>query len=206
VGQWAISIQDKLYGWELIGRTSALNHRRLSLGIGVWGFSSAYGPDKERAMNLRKSNSLITSAIVVASLALGGTAFAADAHVPAKAKTAHARVAHPHVATRAAAARHYAVVRQPADLGGFIESFFGGALGVKAARGGTYEASPSYDTSTTVDTSSAAADAQAASDAEVQAIQQMNDENALNASMAAAEQQNDAANAATLQTEINAGM
>jgi len=34
----------------------------------------------------------------------------------------------------------------------------------------------------------------------------MNDENALNASMQAAEQQNDAANAATLQTEINAGM
>ncbi len=32
----------------------------------------------------------------------------------------------------------------------------------------------------------------------------MNDENALNASMAAAEAQNDAANAATLQTEINA--
>ena len=34
----------------------------------------------------------------------------------------------------------------------------------------------------------------------------MNDTNALNASMAAAEQENDAANAATLQTEINAGM
>lgn len=45
---------------------------------------------------------------------------------------------------------------------------------------------------------------QASVDAEVQAIQQMNDENALNASMQAAEQQNDAANAATLQTEINA--
>ena len=33
----------------------------------------------------------------------------------------------------------------------------------------------------------------------------MNDTNAMNASMAAAEQQNDAANAAALQTEINAG-
>ena len=41
---------------------------------------------------------------------------------------------------------------------------------------------------------------------ENQAIQEMNDINALNASMAAAEQENDAANAATLQTEINAGM
>lgn len=52
--------------------------------------------------------------------------------------------------------------------------------------------------------SSSAGDSQAASDAENQAIQSMNDENALNASMAAAEAQNDAANAATLQTEINA--
>jgi hypothetical protein len=33
----------------------------------------------------------------------------------------------------------------------------------------------------------------------------LNDEMALTASMAAAEQQNDAANAAALQTEINAG-
>jgi hypothetical protein len=41
-------------------------------------------------------------------------------------------------------------------------------------------------------------------DAENQAIQSMNDTNALNASMAAAETQNDASNAATLQTEINA--
>jgi hypothetical protein len=163
-------------------------------------------------MNLLKTNSLIPSAIIVASLALSGSAFAADAHVPAAAKAAPAaharvatRVAHPHVATRAAARRHYAVARQP-DLGSFIASFFGGALGVQAARGGTYEASPSYDTSPTVDISSASTDAQVASDAEVQAMQQMNDENALNASVAAAERQNDAANAAALQTEINAGM
>ncbi len=106
------------------------------------------------------------------------------------------------------AQRHYAVVRRPdlgqPDLGSFFASFFG--LGVQSARGGDYEASPSFDASPPVDTSSASTDAQAASDAEVQAIQQLNDENALNASMAAAEQQNDAANAATLQTEINAGM
>jgi len=37
-----------------------------------------------------------------------------------------------------------------------------------------------------------------------QIIQSMNDTNAMNVSMTVAEQQNDAANAATLQTEINA--
>ena len=70
--------------------------------------------------------------------------------------------------------------------------------------GGSYDySSPSYDNSATIATGN---DAQAASDAENQAIQQMNDTNALTASMAAAEEQNDEANAATLQTEINAGM
>jgi hypothetical protein len=70
--------------------------------------------------------------------------------------------------------------------------------------GGSYDySSPSYDNSAPIATSN---DAQAASDAENQAIQQMNDTNALTASMAAAEEQNDEANAATLQTEINAGM
>jgi hypothetical protein len=72
------------------------------------------------------------------------------------------------------------------------------ASSVASCRNNTAGTSP-------IDTSSAATDAQAASDQEVQQIQQMNDESALNASMAAAEQQNDAANAATLQTEINAG-
>jgi hypothetical protein len=94
------------------------------------------------------------------------------------------------------------------DLGQFIAGFFGGAMPQQYAnrRGSDrYVSSPSYDNSPTIDTSSAGTDAQAASDQEVQQIQQMNDESALNASMAAAEQQNDAANAATLQTEINAG-
>jgi hypothetical protein len=54
--------------------------------------------------------------------------------------------------------------------------------------------------------SSAANDSLAASEQEDQEIQSTNDTNALNAPMAAAEEQNDAANAATLQTEINAGM
>ena len=70
--------------------------------------------------------------------------------------------------------------------------------------GGSYDySSPSFDNSAPIATGN---DAQAASDAENQAIQQMNDTNALTASMAAAEEQNDEANAATLQTEINAGM
>jgi hypothetical protein len=69
--------------------------------------------------------------------------------------------------------------------------------------GGSYAySSPSYDNSAPIATGN---DAQAAADAEKQAIQQMNDTNAMTASMAAAEAQNDAANAATLQTEINAG-
>ncbi len=102
------------------------------------------------------------------------------------------------------------------DVAQFIRGMLGGgpvpyANIVRDVRGmggtGTYAgsdwSSPTYDTSVTTP---GADDAQAAADAENQAIQQMNDTNALNASMAAAEQQNDAANAATLQTEINAGM
>jgi hypothetical protein len=104
------------------------------------------------------------------------------------------------------------------DIGQFIQGMLGGGpvpyanlirdvQRMPASRGSSGSSySPSYDNSPTVDTSSAASDSQPASDAENQAIQQMNDTNALNASMAAAEQENDAANAATLQTEINAGM
>ncbi len=99
-----------------------------------------------------------------------------------------------------------------ADIGQFIQGMLSGDPGpyanlIRDAQ--RMHGSPgSYDfSSSTYDTSPAAAsEAQAGSDAENRAIQQMNDTNALTASMAAAEQQNDAANAATLQTEINAGM
>jgi hypothetical protein len=141
--------------------------------------------------------SLVTTAILVASLALGGNA-AMAANLPA-----HKYVrANPH--THAVAPRQF-----NADIGQFVQSMFGGAP-VRYSRvardtrraapsySGYSDWTPSYDSSPTVDTS--AADA-AASDA---AIQALNDENALNASIAAAEAQNDAANAATLQTEINA--
>jgi hypothetical protein len=58
-------------------------------------------------------------------------------------------------------------------------------------------------TSTPIDND--ASDAAAAAAAAVSG-QNLNDSMALTASMAAAEQQNDAANAAALRTEINAGM
>jgi hypothetical protein len=107
----------------------------------------------------------------------------------------------------------------PRTQAGFdVAQFVGGVLGgtvpyanlVREARqvrgsAGTYE-SPDLSFSTAADTPVVGNDAQLASDAENQAIQQMNDTNALTASMAAAEEENDEANAATLQTEINAGM
>jgi hypothetical protein len=111
-------------------------------------------------------------------------------------------------ATRVAARYRQPPVTGNNDLGQFIAGFFGGVMPQQYAhrRGSDrYVSSPSYDNSPTIDTSSAGTDAQAASDQEAQQIQQSNDESALNASMAAAEQQNEAANAATLQTEINAG-
>jgi hypothetical protein len=144
--------------------------------------------------------SFITGGLLVASLALIGTT-AMAATLPA----------HKH----APVVRHI-VQRLPqgqanGDIGQFFQSIFGGQpmqysrLTARASRQsqGSY-GSPSYDSSPAVDTSSASTDAQAASDAEVQAIQSMNDENALNASTAAAEAQNEAAQAAAIQTEINA--
>ena len=63
----------------------------------------------------------------------------------------------------------------------------------------SYDSGPS-DTSSSSSSSDSGADASAAA----AAIQASNDENALNASTAAAEQQNEAAQAAATQTEINA--
>jgi hypothetical protein len=156
----------------------------------------------------------ITTAIVAVSFAF--TASAAMAASPANPIPQHAR------AGDAPAAQYVAARRLPprdqlnVDVAQFVRGMLGGgpipyANLVRDARGmrgtGTYAdsdySSPTYDTSVP---DSGAAAAQAASDAENQAIQSMNDTNAMTASMAAAEQQNDAANAATLQTEINAGM
>lgn len=150
--------------------------------------------------------SLITRALLATSLALiASTAMAAN--IPAHKYAPAVR----HIAPRLPRG-------QPnADIGQFIPSMFGGGpvqysglvRDTMKARSsgrssGSYGWSPSYDSSPAIDTSSAASDSQAASDAEAQAIQSMNDTNAMNASVAAAEAANDAANAATLQTEINA--
>jgi hypothetical protein len=145
--------------------------------------------------------SLIARAVLIAALALTGSNAAMAAKTPThKLVRTHAAV---HVAPRLA-------YRQQADIGQFIQSMFGGgwpmqdAMRVRPSRRSGSEDS-SYDSSPAVDTSSSGTDAQVASDAEAQAIQSANDSSALNASVAAAEAQNDAANAATLQTEINAG-
>jgi hypothetical protein len=151
---------------------------------------------------------LIARGVLIASLALtGNVAMAANSH------TYKPTIHRAHAPVRLAMPR----TRPNADLGQFIQSMFGGvfpqysgliqnAMGAPASRrsSGSYDWSPSYDTPSDTSVSSGAADAQAASDAENQAIQSMNDTNALNASMAAAEQENEAANAAALQTEINA--
>jgi len=159
--------------------------------------------------------SLITRAVLIASLASTGNA-AMAANITAHHTTrvvAHARPA-VHAVPR---------TQLNADIGQFIQSMLGGGPvaysklvqdAMKArpssrsqgsSQGSSDWSSPSYDSSPAVDDGSAARESQAASDAENQAIQSMNDTNAMNASMAAAEQQNDAANAAALQTEINAG-
>jgi hypothetical protein len=143
--------------------------------------------------------SLMMTGLLVASLALGGNAAMA-------ANTA----SHKHVNRYAPIATH--ITQRPprdqfgADLGQFLQSMFGGGVPMRYARSHPSSrrsgGADSFDNSPSVDTSST--DAQAASDAEAQAIQSMNDTNAMNASMAAAEAQNEAAQAAAIQTEINA--
>jgi hypothetical protein len=158
--------------------------------------------------------SSITTAIVAGSLLL--TVNAAMAVSPANPIPQHPRApyapAAQYVAARPAPARD----QLNADVAQFIQGMLGGGpipyanlvRDVRAvpASGGSYESTPSSSYDTSIPASSAASDAQAAADEENQTIQQLDDENALNASMAAAEEQNDEANAATLQTEINAGM
>lgn len=171
--------------------------------------TSALQPSKiaiaaERVSRTKSSiKSIVPYSLIIASLVLSGVT-AGEAHAAA----VRAKVVKPaHVVTHVA--RRRAVRAQQVDpVAQFFQGLFGGAPVVRAARGRANEGesvadSPTYDTSPSV---SSGNDVQAASDAEVQAMQQLNDENALNASMQAAEEQNDEANASTLQTEINAGM
>jgi hypothetical protein len=140
--------------------------------------------------------SLIARTVLIAALALTGNA-AMAANTPAH------KLVRMHAAVRVASRLPD---RQQADIGQFIQSMFGGGWPVQYSSrraAGSRDSSPSYDSSPSIDSSGT--DAQVASDAEAQAIQSANDSSALNASVAAAEAQNDAANVATLQTEINAG-
>ena len=158
--------------------------------------------------------SSITTAIVAAAFAF--SASAAMAASPANPIPHHARAPHAVAAQHVAARRLAPRDQLNVDVAQFVRGMLGGGpipyanlvRDVRGMRGtetytGSDYSSPTYDTSVP---DSGAAAAQAASDAENQAIQSMNDTNAMTASMAAAEQQNDAANAAALQTEINAGM
>lgn len=170
-------------------------------------------------MNLLNPKSLIKSA-VASGLIVSSFIFAVNgataANLPITHKPAAVHVQHRTVPTRVAARRFAAPAPYGFDVGQFIAGILGGPLPPQYAQivrnamshrttggGGSYEsgyASPSYSEPTTVDNSAndaaAAAASQAASDASMAAT----------ASAAAAEEENDAANAATTQTEINAGM
>ena len=139
-----------------------------------------------------KSKSLITGGLLVVTLALTGNA-----------ATAANIASHKRVVRHAPAAARMVPPSDPfiAGFGSFMQSMFGGQMPVRYARSQPYRSQASTE-SPTVDTS--ASDAQSSLDAQAQAQQALNDENALNDSTAAAEAQNEAAQAAAIQTEINA--
>jgi len=161
---------------------------------------------------------LITSAIIAASLALAvNSAMAADTYTKTGATAAPA-----HTAVRIAA-RHrypvarYAVARPPVDVARIISSllaspfvapyvaqYAGKIRTTRGSSGGTYEPNdpPTYDTSSPPDTSiQDSLNAQA----EAQSLQQMNDTDAMTASMAAAAAQTAADDAAETQQIMNNG-
>ena len=159
---------------------------------------------------------LITSAMIAASLVLAGNgAMAADTY----AKTgATAAPAHTHVAARHRyPVARYAVARPPADaaqiisrllaspfVAPYVAQYAGKIRTTCGSSGGTYEPydPPTYDTSSAPDTSiQDSLNAQA----EAQSIQEMNDTNAMTASMAAAAAQAAADNAAETQQIMNNG-
>jgi hypothetical protein len=161
---------------------------------------------------------LITSAIIAASLALAGNgAMAADTYAKTRAPAAPAHTA-VHVAARHAyPVARYGVARPPVDVAQIISSllaspfvapyvaqYAGKIRTTRGSSGGTYEPydPPTYDTSSPPDTSiQDSLNAQA----EAQSIQEMNDTNAMTASMAAAAAQAAADNAAETQQIMNNG-
>jgi len=173
-----------------------------------------------------KTTSLISTGLIVASLGLTGNA-AMAANLPVHKAAATTHVVHPRVATHVVARRPGPPAQFGFDVGGFIQAMFGGSLPPQYARivqnavrgaashkyvgsGGSARDTGGYDP--TFDSSSPPvvvdnSQSQAAIDASDQAMQQANQSmQDLDASIAAAEQQNDAANAAMVQMDINAGM
>jgi hypothetical protein len=160
---------------------------------------------------------LITSALIAASLALAGNgAMAADTYAKtgALAVPAHA-AAHVAARHRYPVAR-YAVARPPVDVAQFIGSLlaspwlapyvahYAGRVPITHGSQGTYVPydPPTSDTSSPPDTSiQDSLNAQA----EAQSLQEMNDTNAMTASMAAAAAQTAADDAAETQQIMNNG-
>jgi hypothetical protein len=161
---------------------------------------------------------LITSALILASLALAGNgAMAADTYAKdgtpaARAHTAvHLAARHPYPVAR------YAFARPPVDVGQiisrllaspfvapYVAQYAGRVRATRGSSGGTYEPydPPTYDASSPPDTSvQQSLDAQA----EAQSLQEMNDTSAMTASMAAAAAQTAADDAAETQQIMNNG-
>ena len=159
--------------------------------------------------------SFIVTGIFAASLALA--ARSAMAATPADPYPHGVQSSRVHTAARGAVQMPQPRGQLNVDVAAFIQGMLGGGpvpyanlirdvRSMPAGTDGGY--SPTFDSPTAGpdNSASAAAQAQAASDEEVQTINEINDTDALTASMAAAEEENDEANAAALQTEINAGM
>jgi hypothetical protein len=146
------------------------------------------------------TKSLLRCGVIVASLALATNAFSANIPIPHPAAAAH-------VTHRVVARNQSPAFVQPAGIGQLFQGLFGLPIPVtvgSARDTGGYD--PTFDSPTsTVDVDNS--QSQAAIDASDQAMQQEDQSlQDLDASIAAAEQQNDAANAAAVQTDINAGM
>jgi hypothetical protein len=171
-----------------------------------------------------KTTSLISTGLIVASLALTGNA-AMAANLPVHKAAAATHFVQPRVATHVVARRPGPPAQFGFDVGGFVQAMFGGSLPPQYARivqnavrgaashkyaGGSARDTGGYDP--TFDSPSPPVDvdnsqSQAAIDASDQAMQQEDQSlQDMDASIAATEQQNDAANAAAVQTDINAGM
>jgi hypothetical protein len=146
------------------------------------------------------TKSLLRCGVIAASIALATNAFAARVPIPHPAAAAH-------VTHRVVARNQRPAFVQAAGIGQLVQGLFGlpiplpvGSVGDTGGYDPTFDSpSPAVD----VDNSQS----QAAIDASDQAMQQEDQSlQDLDASIAAAEQQNDAANAAMVQTDINAGM